>query len=137
MTGGQREQAAAELEAASDALRAASTLLDAGLVRDAVSRLYYAIFHAARAALLARDRHAKTHSGQVTVFEATFEREPLLGQLLRLRIDADYGAAPLPKTGSELRELLDEAAVFVERCRGLVDVEIAKGVKDPDPPPDL
>lgn len=52
MTGGQRERAEAELGSAAQALRAASMLLDAGLGRDAVSRLYYAIFHAARAALL-------------------------------------------------------------------------------------
>lgn len=137
MNGGQRDHSVAELELATNALREASLLLDAGLVAGAVSRLYYAVFHAARAALVVRDRHAKTHGGQVSVFEATFDREPLLGRLLDLRIKADYKSLEFEATESGVRTLLTEATAFVERCRGLVAAEVAKGVHDPDPPPDL
>lgn len=43
-----RANARADLAAAADALRAAEALIDLGLLRDAVSRAYYAAFHAMR-----------------------------------------------------------------------------------------
>ncbi len=137
MTHGQENKAAAELEIAATALRAATALLGLGLGLDAVSRLYYAVFHAARAALLARELRAKTHSGQLSLFTATFGPTPLLGRLLELRIDADYRSEAFGADEPMLRALVDEATEFVERCRGLVAAEVANGVDDPDPPPDL
>lgn len=110
MTSGESERTATELEIAQTALRAATALLDLGLVMDAVSRLYYAVFHAARAALMARERHAKTHSGQLTLFNSTFGATPLLGRLLELRIDADYRPEQFEETEPAVRALLDEAA---------------------------
>lgn len=35
-----------------------------------------------------------------------------------------------------MRARLAAATAFVERCRDIVDTEIAKGVNDPDPDPD-
>lgn len=137
MNAGQRRRADDELDAAAKALRAADLLLDAGLVLDAISRLYYAVFHAARAALLVHGKHTKTHTGQVTQFIATFGPEPLLGRLLRLRIVADYTAADFDTGGTDVRTLFEQATGFVERCRGIVAAEVARGVNDPDPPPDL
>lgn len=137
MTSGENDRAATELEIATNSLREASALLDLGLLMGAVSRLYYAVFHAGRAALIACDRHAKTHSGQTTLFNATFGPTPLLGRLLELRIDADYRPEQFDETEPAVCALLDEAAKFVERCRGLVATEVASGVDDPDPPPDL
>ncbi len=137
MSPGQRDRADRELAAASTALREAAALLDLGLVIGAVSRLYYAVFHAARAALLVRDRHAKTHTGQMTLFHRTFGAEPLLGALLRKRIDADYRPADFDESEPSVRELLEEATAFVDRCRGLVADEVGRGIDDPDPPPDL
>lgn len=137
MSPGERDRAATELDTASTALSAALLLLDAGLVLDAISRLYYAVFHAARAALLAHGRHSKTHSGQVTQFNATFGTEPLLGALLRLRIIADYQAVEFNRNEAEVRILLGRATEFVERCRGIVAAEVANGADDPNPPPDL
>ncbi len=102
-----------------------------------MSRLYYAVFHAARAALLVRDKHAKTHSGQATVFGATFGATPLVGKLLELRIDADYRSEDFTESEPGVRALLHEAESFIDRCRGLVDDEVARGIDDPDPPPDL
>lgn len=136
MNPGQRLTAASELDNASNALREASLLLGAGFLHGAISRLYYAVFHAGRAALLARDKHAKTHTGQIAQFAATFGNEPLLGELLTQRINADYTTDKFDLTADDVRTRLDAATAFVDRCRGLVDAEIAKGVDDPDPDPD-
>ncbi|MGQ0572692.1 MAG: HEPN domain-containing protein [Pseudonocardia sp.] len=136
MSPAERLNAAAELATAAAALRAAAMLLDAGLILDAVSRLYYAVFHAGRAALLARDKRAKTHTGQIAQFAATFGNEPLLGDLLNQRINADYTTDRFDLSADDVRGRLAAATAFVERCRGIVDDEIAKGVDDPDPEPD-
>lgn len=90
MTPGQRERAESELATAAEALREASALLDLGLSRGAVSRLYYAVFHAARAALVSCGLHAKTHSGQLTRFVATSGR--------RRRSGASWNFASMPTT---------------------------------------
>lgn len=137
MTPGQRERAEAELGAAAEAHRAASTLLDAGLPRDAASRLYYAVFHAARAALMSRGRSVKTHAGQRVVFEYTFGAAPVLARLLELRIDADYRADEFGAEEPALRALVEEAASFLDRCAQIVADEVSAGVDDPDPRPDL
>ena len=47
-----RINAASELVRADESMRAARLLVEAGLLHDAESRLYYAIYHAAIAVLL-------------------------------------------------------------------------------------
>lgn len=137
MSPGQRDRAATELELAANSLRAAAALLDLGLLVDAVSRLYYAVFHASRAVLISRGRSAKTHSGQVNMFTSTVEAAPLLGKLLEYRIDADYRPERFDQTEPQARDLLAEAKAFVDRCRQLVEDEVAKGIDNADPPPDF
>ena len=51
----------ASLNRANEALRAAQLLLKSGELRDAVSRAYYVIFHAARVLLNQKGITAKTH----------------------------------------------------------------------------
>lgn len=46
-----------EMKRARKALKASETLMDSGLYEDAVSRAYYAVLHAAKAALATR-QHA-------------------------------------------------------------------------------
>lgn len=64
MTGANRAaNARAEINAARDALRVAEAALGLGIRRDAMSRIYYAVFHAARALLLLEGVEPKTHAG--------------------------------------------------------------------------
>jgi uncharacterized protein (UPF0332 family) len=107
-----------------------------GAREDAASRLYYAVFHAARAALTVRGRYAKTHSGQITAFETTFGREPLLRRLFELRGKADYGRDPFTPSIPELEGVAQEAAGVIERCRRLVAEAVAAGPDEPDPAAD-
>jgi uncharacterized protein len=80
-----------------------------------VHNSYYAMFHAARAALLAVDGNASTNHGRVVgAFEDMVRRRRLgrtargLAQTLadanKLRVEADYGSEDLTEAGRQLRE---------------------------------
>jgi len=137
VTPGEGEWAGSELERADAALDEARQLLGSGLLEGAASRLYYAVFHAARASLAVRGLHAKTHSGQITLFERTFEPAPLLGDLFKLRIRADYALQVFSVSRQRLDEELERAAAFIERCRTTVSEALARGADQPNPPPAL
>lgn len=62
----------AHLEKAVDRLRVAEKLFRDGDYEDAVSRAYYAMYHAARAALSTLNVFPKTHEGVVTEFGRRF-----------------------------------------------------------------
>lgn len=87
-----------ELERAQRALRAAQILHANDLFEDAVSRSYYAVMHAAKAALLVHDVIAESHAavrrlfGSVLVRPDLIEREwaSVLARVQDQRIAADY-----------------------------------------------
>jgi hypothetical protein len=91
--------ARAEIEAADEAFLAAKTLLDGGLLRSAVSRLYYAMLHLVRALVVSRGFEPRTHEGVETLFALHFIREgavdvrhsKLFAHLQKFREQADYG----------------------------------------------
>lgn len=136
MTPGQQERARRELARARQALAVAGLILEEGALEDAASRLYYAVFHAATAALAVGGRHAKTHSGLVTSFNQVFGPAPVLGRLLELRAAADYDPEPFETSAGALQAELAQAAAFVERCQAIVDEATAGGPDEADPPPD-
>ena len=82
------------LDASKDKLGVAETLLENGSLSDAVSRAYYSMFHAARAALLEEGSRPKTHQGVISE----------LGRLLRDDIDRD-----LISSMSEVQSLREDA----------------------------
>jgi uncharacterized protein (UPF0332 family) len=102
MTGENRKfNAQVELDKARAALRAARALADLGLWDDAVSRAYYAAFHAANALLLSEGILARTHAGthdllfQNFVVPGIVERAVSkdLAALQRYREQADYSSS--------------------------------------------
>jgi uncharacterized protein (UPF0332 family) len=136
VTPGQAEEADAELRRAEEALRAARLLLGADAPESAASRLYYAVFHATRAALLVRGRSSKTHSGQITLFTETFGEAPVLGSLLRLRAQADYELGDFSASRVTIERHAADAEAFVERCGQIVAEAVSRGPDEPDPPAD-
>lgn len=136
MTPGEGAKAQDELASAEQALRVGRLALDEGAREDGVSRLYYAAFHAARAALLVRGAHARTHRGQVELFQEHFGVTPLLERLRGLREQADYSYEGLRGITEDLPALADEVEAFLERCRGIVEEALERGPDEPDPPPD-
>ena len=65
---------AAYLEKARQKLGVARRLRDSGDHDDAVSRAYYAAFHAAKALLTSAGEQSRTHHGAVTLFNLLFVR---------------------------------------------------------------
>lgn len=83
---------------ASRKLEAAQVLYEDGIYDDAISRAYYAMFHAATALLLKKGVTAKTHSGLLTMFslhyvksgEIAKEYFDILSESKELRENGDY-----------------------------------------------
>ena len=114
-------------KAATESLEAARLLASRGFHPDAVSRAYYAIPYAARAALASRGIAVKTHGGILQRFGELFVTPGLLpselttafGKAMAIRNRADYSTAVRPgKEDSEA--VLKDAERFVEAVRGLL-----------------
>ena len=117
-----------ELERASASLEAAELLARAGLHADAVSRAYYAMFHAASALVATIGRSARSHDGLRVLVADHFVRpgklSPELGRALARtagdRADADYNVAAVIS-----REAADDdiglARSFLDAARAVVE----------------
>lgn len=112
---------------ARDALKVAERALSDGFPADAVSRAYYAMLSAARAALSERDLYAKTHSGTWSLFSNEFVRTGAVGRewpgragkAQELREGGDYEAVrPDPEAAAEIVKWAQE---FVDLIDGLFD----------------
>src|SRR3989304_3521806 len=99
--------ARAEIEASEEALSAARALLEGGLLRSAVSRLYYGMFHLVRALVVSRGFDPRTHEGVESLFGLHFVRTGVVdvrygkvfAYLQKFREQADYG--PVMTLGAE------------------------------------
>ena len=137
MTPGEGDLARAELLDSDEALQAAATLIETGTLRSAASRIYYAMFHAARAALTVNGIHARTHSGTVLQFEQRFGPAREFHDAFELRGEADYGTGAFQISADRIGARLEAATGFVERCRAIVEDALSRGPDEPDPPADL
>jgi uncharacterized protein (UPF0332 family) len=90
-----------ELTRAAEELRAADQLLQINLARIALTRAYFACFHAVRAALYRDNLEPKSHLGALSLFNLHFVKtgrvdvatSRLLARLQKFREEADYGDA--------------------------------------------
>lgn len=110
-----------------DALGDARVLVDgAGTTAGVVNRLYYAAFHAARAARYANGENPTSHGhvrqlfGQRLVLEgdATRARGRLLGDLYDYRLEADYDGGEPDLNGERL---LGDVEAFVDGMAAIVE----------------
>jgi uncharacterized protein (UPF0332 family)/predicted nucleotidyltransferase len=116
-----RHVAREDLERAREALEMGEMGIEAGYLRDAVSRIYYAFFLGARALLALDDLYAKSHSGTKSLFhEHVVKEERVEADLGKLyedlstgRNDADYGRGAEFDAG-EVRAWLDRTETFLE-----------------------
>jgi uncharacterized protein (UPF0332 family) len=105
-------------------LNAARLLLDNGYTDEACSRAYYAMFDAARAALLASSAPveaevARTHGGLLSAFsqhivkpgKVAAEIGRSLGQAQHVRLIADYKGDPV--SAKEAIRMIEWAAAFL------------------------
>lgn len=117
----------AEIRNARERLRAARSLLDAGLTPDAISRAYYAAFHAAKAALALHGLHAESHVGLRTLFGLNLVDKQIvdrrLGKILvelsERRESADYDVWSGMDV-EDARKSVQDALEFIEAVEALV-----------------
>lgn len=130
--GGRRAAAREELALSEEELRAARQLIAAGSHRVAVTRVYYAVFHALRACLFTLDVEPRTHEGVVQQFGQHFVKtgrfeaatSRLVTRLQKYREEADYSRSfVIDEPG--VREEMDAAAGLIDRIRAEVERALA------------
>jgi len=88
----------AELDRAGQAKKSAELLFTHGQFTDAVSRLYYFVFHTLKALLLAEGLEPKSHEGALILFGLHFVKTGkfapgeahIISRLMKYRQEADY-----------------------------------------------
>ncbi len=121
-------QIRAEMERAYEALDDAEHTLSEGRLRTALSRAYYAVFHAARAVLWSQGLAPKTHKGMIQLFgkhvvgEGLVSREigKILTEAHEQRELADYHALAGSFDKDEVEMLVADARRFVEKIEGIL-----------------
>jgi uncharacterized protein len=129
----------AELARALKSLQAAKIPQAEGLFKDAVSRAYYAVMHAAKAALLVHDTIAESHAairrlfGSKLVKPGFIEKEwaNILAREQDRRIAADYNASHLMDAESSL-QLVEDAERFVVRMQNYLTTQGIPTLEDQD-----
>ena len=114
----------AEWKRATDGLGAAQSCRRDGFHADAVSRAYYAILHAAKAALQVHGISAESHAAVKRLFglhlvrtgEIEAEWGTFAGESLDARLTADYDVET-SFSEEDAREEYDRAAAFLTRIR--------------------
>jgi uncharacterized protein (UPF0332 family) len=117
---------------AGDHFRAADQLILTQQFRSAISRYYYAMYHAARAIVFAdfggddHERHSVLPRNLPALLPDAILREQQLIDARLLRNEADYDVYPfsLPEWESDARKLAITAADFVQACE---DFALDKG----------
>jgi len=115
-----KEEIKIRLEKAKEKLEAAKYLLKGGFYDDAISRAYYAVFHAAKAILLLFNEDPKTHEGVLHKFGLRIIKEGILdkkyGVILRrlkeMRETSDYVILAY-FTEDEIKEAIRAAEEFI------------------------
>jgi len=121
-----------EMKRARKALKASEALLDSELYEDAVSRAYYAVLHAARAALATQRQAPKTHRGVKQLFgKLLVKNGPIEVKYARVfteeqdcREFCDY-KADFHMPENDTRSKIEDAARFLARIERYL--EEAKG----------
>ena len=124
--------AIAEWQRAEDCRQVAHLCLQHGFYADAIARSYYAALHAAKAALALHDVAPRRHRalsnlfGQHIVLTGLVERHwgSVIGELLSLRLDADYNVAVV-FSEADAADACQQADAFANRIRALLSGIVA------------
>ncbi|MBE7555139.1 MAG: HEPN domain-containing protein [Anaerolineales bacterium] len=108
------------LEVAEIKLENARQIFNLGLYDDAISRLYYAMFYAAKAALLIEGLDLRKHSSAVTKFRELFVLTGRVeAEYLRYLERSDY-APFIPTSHADAKEMLATAETFIAKMKEVV-----------------
>jgi uncharacterized protein len=119
--------AQSEIAIARDAARVARAALELGIARDALSRAYYAVFHAVRALLLLDGLEPKTHQGVIRLFSDQWIKTGriassqmlVLTRLQSYRLASDYSYS-FDVRPDDVEAELDAAERFVVQAGEIV-----------------
>lgn len=108
------------IEMAESKINAAEVLIKQGMYADAVSRIYYGMFHAARAMLALKGLDSRKHSGIISLFNQHFVKTGLLpkeyGRIIKnakdLREESDYNEFYLVSI-KDAEELLKDGTTLI------------------------
>jgi len=123
-----RKDVQKHLQSAEMFIKESEHLFSGGFSNGTVGRAYYAMFHAATAALLAKDIERTSHHAIISAF-GEFITKPVLVdgkfhkyiiEAFTLRNDCDY-LAPFEADESQAATTLQRAKEFVEVCRKLAE----------------
>jgi uncharacterized protein len=122
------EEVRLHLEEADSCPAQAELLLVSSYLGGAVSRSYYAMFHAATAALLHRGIKRRSHQGVLAAFGQTLAKPGIVearfhkyfAKAFDLRLESHYRPATR-LTEARAREVLGLAKEFVAVCRTLCE----------------
>ena len=121
-----RKDARRHLESAEIFLKESEHLFSGGFYNGTVGRAYYAMFHAATAALLAQDIERTSHHAIISAFGELITKPGHLDNKFHkyiieafiLRNDCDY-LAPFEAEESQALVTLRRAKEFVDACKKL------------------
>jgi uncharacterized protein (UPF0332 family) len=122
------EEVAVHFESADECIAQAELLYAASHPGAAIGRSYYAMFHAATAALLHRGVERHSHRGILAAFAQTFVKtgqtearfHRYIQEAFDLREESDYQPA-VQLSAERAREVPGWAREFVAVCRGLCE----------------
>ncbi|MGM0454243.1 MAG: HEPN domain-containing protein [Thermodesulfobacteriota bacterium] len=123
-----RELCHYRLQQANDALSEMDVLKNAGHIRGAINRAYYAMFYAIQALVVYEKAKVSKHSGAIAFFDKAFVKTGIfdkrfskwLHRLFDLRQDADYGDMFEPTeeqsevAAEQAREFVDGICTYLE-----------------------
>ena len=129
------------IESAEERLEAARVLMKRKLFKDAISRAYYAIFQAARAALATKKLDAHKHSGVISLFNQHFVKSgifakdfsKILSSTRDLREASDYDDFYLVSK-EEAQEAIDNAEKFIKGVQEFLDICYGSKPQSPSDP---
>jgi len=115
------------LRQSEEELNAADLLFNNGFYKEAVSRAYYSMFHAAQALLFIRDVYPKSHKGVIHKFGEEFVKTGLLerkmGQMLSqaesMRMKADYDVVIVIKK-EECEDTIKKGKLFLSKVKEVI-----------------
>ena len=123
------------LSLADEKLQTARILINAGLYDDTISRAYYGMFYAAKAALVPVGVAVKSHAGALSQFAERFvatgrcdkRYSKMLSRARRERNRSDYEPAYRAKDKKAMAEgIVGDAESFIAKARELVEEELSK-----------
>ena len=123
-----RKDVQKHLQSAEMFLKESEYLFSGGFHNGTVGRAYYAMFHAATAALLAKEIERTSHHAIISAFGEFIAKPGLMDEKFHkyiieaftLRNDCDY-LAPFKADESQAATTLQRAKEFLEACRKIAE----------------